>query len=240
MSGNEFMEGYDLPLKEKIEERLAEEREEELERLLYRDEHQSEESPVKKRLRKEAERECLSRLESAARTESDFREVVRQYDRIEENQNRRFRYRETIRGDVPLDYGIAENPAVFPAYLNNLYWKSMHSGNFLEIIFDCPHEIDQVTSHRFISGFLRGMKNEYKELLYWLAVRGYGTAELGHMLGQSDRNVRKKYSRLLTRIREKLYKYLLKRDMKGKRLTEREIHFLVEYEKRILDKQNGE
>ena len=240
MSDNEFMEGYDLPLEEKIEERLAEERDEELERLLYRDEHQAEESPIKKRLRKEAERECLSRLESAARTENDFREVVRQYDRIEENQNRRFRYHETIRGDVPLDYGIAENPAVFPAYLNNLYWKSMHSGNFLEIIFDCPHEIDQVTSHRFISGFLRGMKSEYKELLYWLAVRGYGTVELGHMLGQSDRNVRKKYSRLLTRIREKLYKYLLKRDMKGKRLTEREIRFLVEYEKRILDKQNGE
>ena len=120
MSGNEFMEGYDLPLEEKIEERLAEEREEELERLLYRDEHRAEESPVKKRLRKEAERECLSRLESAARTESDFREVVRQYDRIEENQNRRFRYHETIRGDVPLEYGMAENPAVFPAYLNNL------------------------------------------------------------------------------------------------------------------------
>ena len=240
MSDKEIMEGEDLLLEEKIEESLAEERDEELERLLYRDEHQIEESPIKKKLRREAERECLSRLESIAKTEDDFREIVRQYDRMEENQNRRFRYHETIRGDVPLEYGMDENPAVFPAYLNNIYWKSMHSGNFLEVIFDCPHEIDEMTSHRFISGFLRGMKDEYKELLYWLAIRGYGAAELGHMLGQSDRNVRKKYSRLLARIREKLYKYLLKRDKKGLRLTEREINFLAEYEKRVLDKQKGE
>ena len=106
-------------LGKRAERELAAERDEELERLIYEDEQKlAGESLKKKRLRREIESESLARMERLAKTEDDFREVTRQWDRREENGDRRFRYHETVRGDVPLEYGMSKSSSVFPANLN--------------------------------------------------------------------------------------------------------------------------
>ena len=100
MSDFESIEGSGLS--EQAEESLANEFEENLEHLIYEDEQKFfGETPKKKKLRREMERESLARLERLAETKEDFEEVVRQWDRLEENSDRRFRYHETVRGDVP-------------------------------------------------------------------------------------------------------------------------------------------
>lgn len=136
-------------LGKRAERELAAERDEELERLLYEDEQRlAGESPRKKQLRREIEAESLARMERLAKTEADFRKVTKQWDRREENGDRRFRYHEAVRGDVPLEYGMAKSSSVFPANLNSPYWKAVRRGDYLELIFDCPFEIEQVTSTR--------------------------------------------------------------------------------------------
>ena len=40
---------------------------------------------------------CVTRLEEAARTEADFREVVKNWDRLDDNRERRERYHEILR-----------------------------------------------------------------------------------------------------------------------------------------------
>ena len=236
MSDFESIEGSGLS--EQAEEALENESEEELERLVYEDEEKFRgESSKKKKLRREMERESMARLERLAKTEEDFKEVVKQWDRLEKNSDRRFRYHEAVRGDVPLEYGMAEDSPVIPAFLNNAYWKAIRSGNYMELIFDCPFEIDQVTSHRYISGKLRDLKDEYKELLYYLVIREYSTAHLAEILDQTDRNIRKKQHRLLERLRRKLYEHLEKRERRGSWLTKREQDFLLSRKNQKSDKQ---
>ena len=236
MSDFESIEGSGLS--EQAEEALENESEEELERLVYEDEEKFRgESSKKKKLRREMERESMARLERLAKTEEDFKEVVKQWDRLEKNSDRRFRYHEAVRGDVPLEYGMAEDSPVIPAFLNNAYWKAIRNGNYMELIFDCPFEIDQVTSHRYISERLLELKDEYKELLYYLVIREYSTAHLAEILDQTDRNIRKKQHRLLERLRRKLYEHLEKREKRGSWLTKREQDFLLSRKNQKSDKQ---
>ena len=236
MSDFESIEGSGLS--EQAEEALENESEEELERLVYEDEEKFRgESSKKKKLRREMERESMARLERLAKTEEDFKEVVKQWDRLEKNSDRRFRYHEAVRGDVPLEYGMAEDSPVIPAFLNNAYWKAIRNGNYMELIFDCPFEIDQVTSHRYISERLLELKDEYKELLYYLVIREYSTAHLAEILDQTDRNIRKKQHRLLERLRRKLYEHLDKRERRGSWLTKREQDFLLSRKNQKSDTQ---
>ena len=71
-------------------------------------------SPKKKRLKRQIKEEALLRLEEAARTEDDFAAVQYHWDRRDSNRERKERYYEVLRGDVPLDIGIAKDPHVFP------------------------------------------------------------------------------------------------------------------------------
>ena len=239
MSDFESIEGSGLS--EEAEQALENEAEENLERLLYRDERRFlKESQKKKKLKREIERESLARLERLAKTEEDFGEVIRQWDRLEENADRRFRYHETVRGDVPLEYGIAEQPHVIPTFLNSRYWKAVRAGNYTELIFDCPYEIDQITSYRYISKILRELKDEHKELLHYLVIRGYGVTQFAELLGQTDRNIRKKRLRLIRRIQRRLYKFLSQRREKGGKLTNQEIRFLDSYEDQDSDDLSDE
>ena len=55
-----------------------------------------------KRLKREIKAETLRRLEEAARTEADFQAVINQWDKLDQNRERRERDHENLRGDVPL------------------------------------------------------------------------------------------------------------------------------------------
>ena len=65
-------------------------------------------SPKKKWLKRQIKEEALLRLEEAARTEEDFAAVQYHWDRRDSNRERKERYHEVLRGDVPLDVCIAK------------------------------------------------------------------------------------------------------------------------------------
>lgn len=87
----------------------------------------------------------------------------------------------------------------------------------------------------FLSDMVFELKEDHKELLYYKAVRRYSSAELGAMLGQTDRNIRKKWTRLLKRLQKRLFNYLAKRANRGRSLTLREEAFLERYGTSVLD-----
>ena len=53
----------------------------------------TDDTPPMKKLKRDEDREAVTRLEEAARTEADFREVVKNWDRLDDNRERRERYR---------------------------------------------------------------------------------------------------------------------------------------------------
>ena len=231
---------------ETLEQALAEERLAELESELEQDEHpidyeaeleseEEESAPVsEKRLKREIRAEAVRRLEEAARTEKDFRAVVEEWNKLDRNRERRERDHENLRGDVPLEYQAVPEPKLIPRWMNNPAYRQLMAGNFLDILFDCPYEIHQLSADPFISGMIENLSEEHKEVLYFLSLRLYSTTRLAAIRGQSDRNIRKLRKTIRKKLQRQMYDHLCSKQENG--LTLRERRFLEEYSK-IAKKQ---
>ena len=130
-------------------------------------------------------------MEDAARTAEDFAVVVEEWNKLDRNRERRERDHENLRGDVPLEYQAVPEPKIVPRWLNNPAVRQLCSGNFLDILFDCPYEMHQLTANAFLSQMIEELSEEHKEILYFLSLRLYSTTRLAQLRGQSDRNIRK-------------------------------------------------
>ena len=242
----EWDDGTGAGAEETLEQALAEERLAELENELEQDEHpidyeaeleneEEEAAPVSdKRLKREIRAEAVRRLEEAARTEKDFQAVVEEWNKLDRNRERRERDHENLRGDVPLEYQAVPEPKLIPHWMNNPAYRQLMAGNFLDILFDCPYEMHQLSADPFISGMIKNLSDEHKEVLYFLSLRLYSTTRLAAMRGQSDRNIRKLRKTIHKKLQRQMYDHLCCKPENS--LTLRERRFLEEYSK-IAKKQ---
>lgn len=226
---------------ETLEQALAEERLAKLESELEQDEHpvdyeaeleteEEETAPVsEKRLKREIRAEAIRRLEEAARTEQDFQVVVGEWDKLDRNRERRERDHENLRGDVPLEYQAVPEPKLIPRWMNSLAYRQLVAGNFLDILFDCPYEMHNLTANTFVSRMVADLSEEHKEVLYFLSLRLYSTTRLAAVRGQSDRNIRKLRKTIHKKLQRQMYDHL--RGKSQHSLTLRERQFLEEYSK---------
>ena len=65
-----------------------------------------EESEGRRLLKRELREEALRRYEESARTVQDFKNVHATWDKLDTNRERKERYHELLRGDVPIDYDV--------------------------------------------------------------------------------------------------------------------------------------
>ena len=218
---------------EKYEQRLAYERGEARDLEEEQPSVTTPEPPAKKKLKREMEREALARLESAARTEKDFENIIKWWDRLDANRERRERYHEVSRSgdDIPLEYGAAEDGLCFPSYHNNAFGQQRQKGEFLDTIYNCPYDIHELVPEAYLSRALRELSEDHKEILYFLAVRGYSTKATAALRGQTDRNIRKVRNTLMKKITKKILPVLKRREEKGLPLTREERALLAEMKK---------
>ena len=231
----DFSDG--TPENERLEEALAEERTLELESDLEQDEHprdyaaeledeEEEAAPTsRKRLKREIRAEALRRLEEAARTLKDFQGVIAEWDRLDRNRERRERDHENLRGDVPLEFQAVPEPRIVPVWMNDPEYRQLCSGFFLDILFDCPYEMHELTANEFISDMVRDLSEEHKEVLYFLSLRLYSATKLAALRGQSDRNIRKLRLTIHKKLQRAFYQHLQEKQEAGGSLTLREQEF---------------
>lgn len=228
-----------VPEDETLEEALAEERTLELESELEQDEHprdyaaelddedEEDESAPKsdKRLKREILAEALKRTEESARTLKDFQGVVAEWDRLDRNRERRERDHENLRGDVPLEFQAVPEPRIVPLWMNDPEYRQLCSGFFLDILFDCPYEMHELTADEFISNMIRNLSEEHKEVLFYLSLRLYSITRLAALRGQSDRNIRKLRLTIHKKLQRAFYQHLQEKQAAGNSLTLREQEF---------------
>lgn len=224
---------------EALEQALAEERLAYLESELEQDEYpidykaeletEEEEAALvsEKRMKQEIRAEAVRRLEEAARTEKDFQVVVNEWNKLDRNRERRERDHEKLRGDVPLEYQAVSEPKFIPHWMNNPAYRQLMAGNFLDLLFDCPYEMYNLTADAFVSHIVKELSEEHKEVLYFLSLRLYSTARLAAVRGQSDRNIRKLRTTIHKKLQRQMHDYLCIKSGKGLALRER--LFLEEY-----------
>ena len=238
----DFSDG--TPENERLEEALAEERALELESELEQDEHprdyaaelededeEDEAAPKSdKRLKREILAEALKRTEESARTLKDFQGVIAEWDRLDRNRERRERDHENLRGGVPLEFQAVPEPRIVPLWMNDPEYRQLCSGFFLDILFDCPYEMHELTADKFISDMIRDLSEEHKEVLYFLSLRLYSATKLAALRGQSDRNIRKLRMTIQKKLQKRLFEHLSEKLENDHGLTLREREFVEEYE----------
>lgn len=232
-SQEEIDPAEDILESEKLGNAISQERRAEFEQSLVQDEHPRDynaelEDEVEeavptsdKRLKREIKAEALRRLDEAARTEADFQAVINQWDKLDQNRERRERDHENLRGDVPLEYQTIPNPSIAPIWMNDPAFRQLCHGNYLDILFDCPHELHNLAGNPFISDLLRDLNEDQREILYFLFVRLYSTTRLEEMRHQSDRNIRKQRKNICAKLQKQMYDHLIG----SQRLTKRERMF---------------
>ena len=242
-SQEEIDPAEDISENETLGNAISQERRAEFEQSLVQDEHPrdydseledeiEEAAPTSdKRLKREIKAEALRRWEEAARTEADFQAVINQWDKLDQNRERRERDHENLRGDVPLEYQTIPNPSIAPIWMNDPAFRQLCHGNYLDILFDCPHELHNLAGNPFISELLRNLNEDQQEILYFLFVRLYSTTRLAEMRHQSDRNIRKQRKKICAKLQKRMYDHLIG----SQRLTKRERTFLEEYEKAVRE-----
>lgn len=225
---------------EQVAKALARERHAILETELEQDAQsalRSDNTPEHKKLQRELRQEALTRLEEAARTEADFHAVIRWWDKLDANRERRERYHEISRSgdDIPLDYGAVRDGVSFPAHMGGILETQIRKGDFTEAIYYCPFELQELVSTDSLFHILHNLPDERKELLFLWAIQRMDSKQIGALRGQSDRNIRKVRNTMLRHIWKDLWTLLEERVRKGLPLTREERLFLEDTKKAALD-----
>ncbi len=155
-------------------------------------------------LHREARALAIRRIEESARTEEDFKEVIRWWDKLDTNRERKERDHETGRSTVPLEWGAYELYFSGRPSYDMILRRLMLAGDFLDIIFDNPETIHELVTDADISKILKELKPHLKNMLYYLFLRDYSTAEYAEIIGQTGRNIRGIRETALKKMR-KLY-----------------------------------
>lgn len=195
-------------------------------------------STSKKKLWRDTQKEALARLEDSARTEEDFRNVQSWWDRLEANADRRYRYHVIGRSDIPLEWGAAPEEVILPEPIQSVFWKQITKGEFLDAIFDCPFEMQELVEDFDIAESICELKDVHKEVLYYSAVRQYSNQRIACIRNQTDRNILKVKNTILKKLRKKLYISLCERQQMNLPLNQREKEFLEEYTPVFSDTNN--
>ena len=195
--------------------------------------------PLKRSKRKrELEMEALARLEDSARTEEDFQNVITWWNRLDANRERKERYHEIGRSDVPLEWGMSPDEIVIPAPIQHVFWKQIMKGDFLDAIYNCPFEMHELVTDEDISKAIFALKDVQKELLYQLSIKGYSCQLIAAFREQTDRNIRKIRDTMLKKLRKSFMQALQNRMDNHIPLTKVERIFYETYRSLITDKKN--
>ena len=205
---------------------------------------------------REAKAAALARMEDAARTEDDFKAVVKQWNHLDENRERRERYHEIGRPNAEMLHWDklkesdekgklkTELNIVIPRPLGRYWWRQQMSGDFLDTIYDNAFEMWQLTSDWDIAYLVKSLTNKQKEVLFLRAVRLYTAAQIARSHNKTDRAVRKLLAAALDSIRDKLAPLIRKQiETEYPQMTFAKREFLTWYENEkaaVLDSKDGE
>ena len=181
-------------------------------------------------LKREAKAEALRRYEESAQTQDDFSKIVATWDKLDQNRERRERYNEVLRDERTLEYGRAGAGLIFPQWMMDATYRQLSRGNFLDYLFDCPYEMHDLIGKAYLRKIVESMKEDHKEIFFFLYLRQYSPQRLAAVRSQTDRNIRKVRDVILRKVRKKVYYELKRLNEHGYVMNDTEQDFYRRYE----------
>ena len=172
----------------------------------------------------------VERRTQVAQTQAEFDELIKEMDRLDRNRERRERYHEILQEEYLPGGEEFYSGRIFPAALESPESKLILRGMFLDLFYNCPYEMHQLTADPFLSQIVNELSDLHKETLYLLSLQYLSVSQLAHMRDQSDRNIRKLRDNYTKKLQQQLYGHLLQKKQSGAGLSFREKEFLTQYE----------
>ena len=180
-------------------------------------------------LKRDMKAEALRRYEEAAQSLADFKDIIATWDKLDRNRERRERYNEVLREEGTLEYGRDGDGLIFPQWMMDATYRQLSRGNFLDYLADCPYEMHDLTGKAYLRKIVEGMKEDHKEIFFFLYLRQYSPQHLAMLRGQTDRNIRKVRDVLLRKVRKKVYHELKRLSERGYVMNDMESNFYRRY-----------
>jgi len=210
---------------------------------------------AKEPLKREVKRAALTRMEDAARTVGDYKAVIKQWDHLDENRERRERDHEIGRPNEIMLHWDKEKAddekgklrsvfgAVVPRPLEHPWWRQLIQGDFIDTIYDNAGEMWQLVEDVDISVQLKGLTEKQKVVVFLSAVRQCTPQQIACYQDKTDRAIRKHLTATLERIRGKLASIIreqIKADKPDTTLAKRQFLEWYDNKKTALDKDKSE
>ena len=173
--------------------------------------------------------EALRRLELSARTAAEFQSIVSWYDREEQSRMRRERRYENLRGDTPIEYLAPADGDIVPHSMSYPTFRQICRGEFDDFLCNCLFRMHDLTDRAHLRKIILGLKQDHKEIIYFLGIRLYPTKLLADLRGQTERNIRKVRGTVQRKIHKQLYAALTELSDENAELTHQEQVFLKVY-----------
>ena len=183
----------------------------------------------RKRVAQSVREEALRRLELSARTAAEFQSVVSWYDREEQSRMRRERRYESLRSDTPVEYLAPDEGGIVPHSMSCPTFRQICRGEFDDLLCNCLFRMHDLTDRDHLRQIVMNLKQDHKEILYFLGVRLYSTQQLALLRGQTERNIRKVRGTVRRKIHNRLCAALTELAEGNAELTHQEQAFLKEY-----------
>jgi DNA-directed RNA polymerase specialized sigma24 family protein len=168
--------------------------------------------------------ESISRLEDAARTQAEFKNVIEWWDkrdkRIKDALDKKVLPIANTTFDIDL-YGKGDHRM-----------KSLFSGrnhyyvDYLNLIFSCICQMHDLTDDSDLSRLLGKATDKQKAVFFPRVIKGCTPQRIALCHGMTDRNVRDIVDRTVSKIRKGMYEALKKRQAEGISLTMQQKDFL--------------
>jgi len=193
----------------------------------------------RKQLVREVKRAALARLEAAARTPEDFQAVIKQWNHLDNNRERRERDHEVRRNQETIRQGYTDG-MLFPVPLSHPAWQEAMKGNFVDVIYDNAEEIWQLVEDWDVMMELGNLTAKQKEVLFLSAVRLCTPQQIACYKDQTDRGVRKLLATVIGSIRDNLAGSIREQiEVKMPNMTLTKRQFLEWYEQEKIALDNG-
>ena len=210
---------------------------------------------AREQLVREAKRAALTRMEDSARTPDDFKAVIKQWNHLDANRERRERDHEIGRpneemlhwdkadgndekGKLTSDFG-----AVIGRPLDRFYWRQEIRGDFIDTIYDNAGEMWQLVEDLTVSVQLKSLTPKQKEVIFLRAIRLCTAAQIACYQDKTDRAIRKLLTASLEKIREKLAPIVreqIQAELPDMTLKKRRFIEWYDNAKEVLDKSEGD
>ena len=205
---------------------------------------------AEKKTKKQLEREAILRMEEAARSVADFKAVVGEWNRLDENKERVERYHEVLRPEGVLitnftskntslyhdfDDGVKmhyNGGMVFPIPYSQIAWREAIKGDFLSIIFDYPEDMWQLIEDWIIALPVKKLNVKQADVFYLRVVHLHSPQEIAFYQNKTDRAIRKLLTAAIESIRSKIAPRIREQIESGyPQMTLEKRQFLEWYEK---------